>query len=165
MRISNMALGGHASGNSYIFCGGCLCGSVRFEATGTALSHHSLPLFGLSAKQWCSVRHVGIISSERVSVHQWRGQRAIEDQFHIIRIGTSSWANPEFVRDWYPPKLPAAARMSWYARWSDVRLEGSVYFVCQRAETGISGMKFVRPVIFGLQRSGQIDMQNVGRRR
>jgi hypothetical protein len=46
---------------------------------------------------------------------------------------------------------------------SDVALEGSVYFVCQRAETGISGMKFVGPVIFGLQRSGQIDMQDVGR--
>ena len=37
--------------------------------------------------------------------------------------------------------------------------------VCQRPEAGISRMKFVRPVIFGLQRSGQIDMQNVGRRR
>jgi hypothetical protein len=36
---------------------------------------------------------------------------------------------------------------------SDVGLEGSVYFVCQRGEAGISRMKFVRPVIFGLQRS------------
>jgi uncharacterized protein YecE (DUF72 family) len=33
----------------------------------------------------------------------------------MIRIGTSSWADPEFVRDWYPPKLPAAARLGWYA--------------------------------------------------
>jgi uncharacterized protein YecE (DUF72 family) len=33
----------------------------------------------------------------------------------VIRIGTSSWADLEFVRDWYPPKLPAAARLSWYA--------------------------------------------------
>jgi hypothetical protein len=47
---------------------------------------------------------------------------------------------------------------------SDVGLEGSVYFVCQRPEAGISRMKFVGPVIFGLQRSCQIDMQNVGRR-
>jgi hypothetical protein len=28
---------------------------------------------------------------------------------------TSSWPDPEFVRDWYPPKLLAAARLSWYA--------------------------------------------------
>jgi uncharacterized protein YecE (DUF72 family) len=37
----------------------------------------------------------------------------------MIRIGTSSWADPEFVRDWYPPKLPAAARLSWYAEHFD----------------------------------------------
>jgi hypothetical protein len=40
-----------------------------------------------------------------------------------------------------------------FFRRSDVGLEGSVYFVCQRGEAGISRMKFVRPVIFGLQRS------------
>ncbi|MDB6135326.1 MAG: hypothetical protein JWM59_3569 [Verrucomicrobiales bacterium] len=33
----------------------------------------------------------------------------------MIRIGTASWADPEFVRDWYPAKLPAAKRLPWYA--------------------------------------------------
>ena len=63
--------------------------------------------------------------------------------------------------------LSTEATRSWspeHARWSDVRLEGSVYFVGQRAKTGISRMKFVGPVNFGLQRSGQIDVENLGRR-
>src|SRR4051812_26195754 len=32
-----------------------------------------------------------------------------------IRIGTCSWADPEFVRDWYPKGLPAGERLRWYA--------------------------------------------------
>ena len=32
-----------------------------------------------------------------------------------IRIGTASWTDPGFVEDWYPPKLPASARLRWYA--------------------------------------------------
>jgi uncharacterized protein YecE (DUF72 family) len=32
-----------------------------------------------------------------------------------IRIGTASWTDPGFVEDWYPPKLPAGARLRWYA--------------------------------------------------
>lgn len=46
----------------------------------------------------------------------------------MIRIGTSSWADPEFVRDWYPPRLPAAARLSWYAEHFDyVEVNSSFY--------------------------------------
>ena len=48
----------------------------------------------------------------------------------MIRIGTSSWADPEFVRDWYPPKLPAAARLSWYAEHFDyVEVNSTFYAV------------------------------------
>lgn len=32
-----------------------------------------------------------------------------------IRVGTASWTDPGFVEDWYPPKLPASARLRWYA--------------------------------------------------
>jgi uncharacterized protein YecE (DUF72 family) len=32
-----------------------------------------------------------------------------------IRIGTASWTDPGFIADWYPPKLPASARLRWYA--------------------------------------------------
>jgi uncharacterized protein YecE (DUF72 family) len=48
----------------------------------------------------------------------------------MIRIGTSSWADPEFVRDWYPRKLPAAARLSWYAQHFDcVEVDSSFYAI------------------------------------
>ncbi|MBS0660333.1 MAG: DUF72 domain-containing protein [Verrucomicrobia bacterium] len=36
-------------------------------------------------------------------------------QTPVIRVGTASWADPEFVRDWYPPGLRAADRLRWYA--------------------------------------------------
>jgi uncharacterized protein YecE (DUF72 family) len=32
-----------------------------------------------------------------------------------IVVGTSSWADPGFVEDWYPDDLPARDRLSWYA--------------------------------------------------
>ena len=46
----------------------------------------------------------------------------------MIRIGTSSWADPEFVRDWYPPKLPAAARLRWYAEHFDYVEVNSTFY-------------------------------------
>jgi uncharacterized protein YecE (DUF72 family) len=33
-----------------------------------------------------------------------------------IVVGTSSWADPGFVEDWYPPGLPARERLAWYAQ-------------------------------------------------
>jgi uncharacterized protein YecE (DUF72 family) len=48
----------------------------------------------------------------------------------MIRIGTSSWADPEFVRDWYPARLPASARLSWYAEHFDyVEVNSTFYAV------------------------------------
>lgn len=48
----------------------------------------------------------------------------------MIRIGTSSWSDPEFVRDWYPARLPAAARLSWYAEHFDyVEVNSSFYAI------------------------------------
>ena len=32
-----------------------------------------------------------------------------------IVVGTSSWADPGFVKEWYPPKLASAERLPWYA--------------------------------------------------
>ena len=46
----------------------------------------------------------------------------------MLRIGTSSWADREFVRDWYPPKLPAAARLSWYAEHFDYVEVNSTFY-------------------------------------
>ena len=48
----------------------------------------------------------------------------------MIRIGTASWADPEFVRDWYPAKMPAAKRLAWYAEHFDyVEVNSSFYAI------------------------------------
>src|SRR3954462_9324145 len=50
-----------------------------------------------------------------------------------IRVGTSSWADPGFVKEWYPPKLPAKERLPWYAqRFELVELNSSFYAVPDR---------------------------------
>ena len=72
----------------------------------------------------------------------------------LVPNWTSSRADPE-----YPPKLPAVGHSSDYARWTNIRLDGSAYFVGQRAKTSISRMKFVDAVIFSFQRSRQIDVE------
>lgn len=52
-----------------------------------------------------------------------------------IRIGTASWADPEFVRDWYPPGLRAADRLRWYAeRFDLVEVNTTFYGVPTRAD-------------------------------
>src|SRR5438132_259767 len=33
----------------------------------------------------------------------------------IIRVGTASWSDPGFVKDWYPKGLPSKERLPWYA--------------------------------------------------
>ncbi len=37
-----------------------------------------------------------------------------------IRVGTSSWADPGFIAEWYPPGLPARERLGFYAQHFDV---------------------------------------------
>ncbi len=47
-----------------------------------------------------------------------------------IVIGTSSWADPGFVEEWYPPDLPARDRLAWYAeRFEAVEVNSSFYAV------------------------------------
>lgn len=47
-----------------------------------------------------------------------------------IVIGTSSWADPGFVEDWYPPELPARERLAWYAeRFEAVEVNSTFYAV------------------------------------
>ncbi len=33
-----------------------------------------------------------------------------------ILVGTASWSDPGFVEHWYPKKMPAGARLAWYAQ-------------------------------------------------
>jgi uncharacterized protein YecE (DUF72 family) len=50
-----------------------------------------------------------------------------------IVVGTSSWADPGFVKEWYPSKLAANERLSWYAeRFCYVELNSSFYAVPDR---------------------------------
>ena len=47
-----------------------------------------------------------------------------------IVIGTSSWADPGFVEEWYPPDLPARDRLRWYAeRFDAVEVNSTFYAV------------------------------------
>jgi len=47
-----------------------------------------------------------------------------------ILVGTSSWADPGFVEDWYPKGMPARDRLAWYAeRFEYVEVNSSFYAV------------------------------------
>jgi uncharacterized protein YecE (DUF72 family) len=47
-----------------------------------------------------------------------------------ILIGTSSWADPGFVEEWYPPGMAARDRLSWYAeRFDAVEVNSSFYAI------------------------------------
>jgi uncharacterized protein YecE (DUF72 family) len=48
-------------------------------------------------------------------------------------VGTSSWADPGFVEEWYPRGLPARDRLAWYAeRFDAVEVNSSFYAVPER---------------------------------
>lgn len=47
-----------------------------------------------------------------------------------ILVGTASWSDPGFVERWYPPKLPPAERLPWYAQFfALVEVNSSFYAV------------------------------------
>lgn len=51
-----------------------------------------------------------------------------------ILVGTSSWADPGFVAEWYPPGLPARDRLRWYAeRFPAVEVNSTFYALPTRA--------------------------------
>jgi len=45
-----------------------------------------------------------------------------------ILVGTASWSDPGFVERWYPKKLPAADRLSWYAQHFDLVEVNSTFY-------------------------------------
>jgi len=53
-----------------------------------------------------------------------------------VLVGTSSWADPGFVEEWYPPDLAARDRLAWYAeRFDAVELNSSFYALPNRVAT------------------------------
>jgi uncharacterized protein YecE (DUF72 family) len=50
-----------------------------------------------------------------------------------ILVGTSSWADPGFVKEWYPPRMASKERLPWYAqRFEAVELNSSFYAIPDR---------------------------------
>jgi uncharacterized protein YecE (DUF72 family) len=45
-----------------------------------------------------------------------------------VVIGTSSWADPGFVEEWYPPGMPARERLAWYAQRLDAVEVNSTFY-------------------------------------
>jgi uncharacterized protein YecE (DUF72 family) len=45
-----------------------------------------------------------------------------------ILVGTASWSDPGFVERWYPKKMPAGERLSWYAQHFDVVEVNSTFY-------------------------------------
>ena len=64
-----------------------------------------------------------------------------------IIVGTSSWADPGFVEDWYPRGLAARERLPWYAeRFEAVEVNSSFYAVPEPAT--VERWKAVTPAAF-----------------
>ena len=54
-----------------------------------------------------------------------------------IVVGTSSWADPGFIKEWYPQGMAAKDRLPWYAeRFEAVELNSSFYAVPERSTVG-----------------------------
>ncbi|HEY1275957.1 MAG TPA: DUF72 domain-containing protein [Thermoleophilaceae bacterium] len=50
-----------------------------------------------------------------------------------ILVGTSSWADPGFIKEWYPQGMPARDRLPWYAEhFEAVELNSSFYAIPER---------------------------------
>jgi uncharacterized protein YecE (DUF72 family) len=52
-----------------------------------------------------------------------------------VAVGTSSWADPGFVEEWYPEDLPARERLSWYAEHFDAVEVNSTCYAVPSAST------------------------------
>src|SRR3954447_25576218 len=52
-----------------------------------------------------------------------------------IVIGTSSWADPGFVEEWYPEDLPGNERLRWYAERFDAVEVNSTFYAVPSART------------------------------
>jgi uncharacterized protein YecE (DUF72 family) len=52
-----------------------------------------------------------------------------------IAVGTSSWADPGFVKEWYPPDLPPRERLPWYAEHFDAVEVNSTFYAVPAAST------------------------------
>jgi uncharacterized protein YecE (DUF72 family) len=52
-----------------------------------------------------------------------------------ITVGTSSWADPGFVEEWYPEDLPARERLAWYAEHFEAVEVNSTFYAVPAVST------------------------------
>lgn len=52
-----------------------------------------------------------------------------------VVVGTSSWTDPGFVADWYPPGLAPRERLAWYARRFEAVEVNSTHYAIPSAQT------------------------------
>jgi uncharacterized protein YecE (DUF72 family) len=52
-----------------------------------------------------------------------------------IAVGTSSWADPGFVEEWYPDDVPARERLSWYAEHFEAVEVNSTFYAIPEPST------------------------------
>src|SRR3954453_18229681 len=64
-----------------------------------------------------------------------------------ILVGTSSWADPGFVEDWYPPGMAARDRLAWYAQRFEV-VEGNSTFYAVPAQKTVARWAEITPTNF-----------------
>jgi len=50
-----------------------------------------------------------------------------------ILVGTASWSDPGFVEHWYPKKMPAGARLAWYAQHFEMVEVNSTFYAAPDA--------------------------------
>src|SRR5687768_4517042 len=62
-----------------------------------------------------------------------------------IHVGTSSWADPGFVEEWYPPKLPARDRLPWYAERFDTVEVNSTFYALPEPRTVATWVRVTPP--------------------
>src|SRR4051812_34301990 len=77
----------------------------------------------------CPARSIGT----RLSVRPWPGS-PLTMSGHVF-VGTSSWADPGFVEEWYPPGLPARDRLPWYAEHFEAVEVNSTFYAVPAAAT------------------------------
>src|SRR5215217_5947316 len=70
----------------------------------------------------------GVCSSSAINRDPIRVHPALMGE--SIHVGTSSWSDPGFVEEWYPPGLPARDRLPYYAeRFDAVEVNSTFYAV------------------------------------
>jgi uncharacterized protein YecE (DUF72 family) len=100
------------------------------------LANQEATVWALNKKEALAEQRIWRGRSLVFILHPWRAPWQKDPLMATdIRIGTASWTDPGFVRDWYPPKLPAGARLRWYAEHFDYVEVNATFYAIPLART------------------------------